>query len=160
MCSENNEIKLLILDVDGTLTDGKIHMGPNGETHKSFSVKDGMGIKLLQKQGVVIAIVTARNSIIVENRAKELGIEELYQSISNKVSVITSLAEKYNVSLANIAYIGDDINDVEVMKIVGHSFCPNDSTPIVTEIANTVLTKNGGDGAVREATEIIMNGLK
>jgi len=154
---EKTKISIFVMDVDGTLTDGKIHIGLLGEAHKSFCVKDGMGIKLLQRQGVITVILTARSSMIVENRARELAITELYQSVSDKLQIISALSKKYNVPLENIAYIGDDINDIEVMKHVGRSFCPSDSVPDVRGVADTILTKKGGDGAVREAVEIILN---
>jgi len=153
---DGNKIALFAMDVDGTLTDGKIHICTSGELFKSFNVKDGMGIKLLQKQGIITALITARHSTIVENRAKELGILEVHQGMSDKLQIISVLSDKYNIPLRNIAYIGDDVNDIDVMKQVGHSFCPNDSVYAVREIAGIVLKENGGNGAVREATEIIL----
>jgi len=144
------------MDVDGTLTDGKIHIGNNGEMFKSFCVKDGMGIKLLQKHGIVIALITGRKSVIVENRAKELGISELYQGVDDKLAVINELSKKYAIPLSSMAYAGDDINDIDIMKAVGHSFCPKDSVAEVIAIADTVLTQPGGNGAIRQAAEIIL----
>jgi 3-deoxy-D-manno-octulosonate 8-phosphate phosphatase (KDO 8-P phosphatase) len=150
--------KLFAIDVDGTLTDGKIYMGANGEMFKAFNVKDGMGIKLLMEQGIIVALITSRYSKIVENRAKELSIHEVHQGIADKKTVINALALKYGITKDCIAYMGDDVNDLDVMVFVGCSFCPADSVQKVIDSADIVLNNYGGNGAVREAAEMILKG--
>ena len=145
------KIKLLVMDVDGTLTDGKIYMGENGEVMKAFNVKDGYAIAhMLPEMGIIPVIITGRKSKIVENRAKELGITELYQGVGDKLAVLKNVAEKYNVSPDEIAYIGDDINDLDCIEYCGVTACPADAVEEVKRIATYVCKKNGRDGAVRE----------
>lgn len=149
-------IKLIALDVDGTLTDGKIYYDSNGNEMKAFDVKDGMAISQASKNGIAIAIITGRNSIIVEKRAKELGIKHIYQGINSKVEVIDSIVKQLAITLEEVIYIGDDINDLEVMGKVKYAACPNDAVKEVKEICNIVSIKNGGNGAVREIIEHIL----
>ena len=145
------KIKLLVMDVDGTLTDGKIYMGENGEVMKAFNVKDGYAIAhMLPEMGIIPVIITGRKSKIVENRAKELGITELYQGVGDKLAVLKNVAEKYNASPDEIAYIGDDINDLDCIEYCGVTACPADAVEEVKRIATYVCKKNGRDGAVRE----------
>jgi 3-deoxy-D-manno-octulosonate 8-phosphate phosphatase (KDO 8-P phosphatase) len=153
----SSKIKLLVMDVDGTLTDGKINMGPDGEVFKSFDIKDGYGInEMLPAHGIVPAIITGRTSKIVENRARELHITELYQGRHDKLDTLKSLMEKYECSRENVAYIGDDVLDIVCMRECGLVGCPADSCQQVKEIADFVCSKNGGDGAVREFIEHII----
>ena len=145
------KIKLLVMDVDGTLTDGKIYMGENGEVMKAFNVKDGYAIAhMLPEMGIIPVIITGRKSKIVENRAKELGITELYQGVGDKLAQLKKVAEKYNASPKEIAYIGDDLNDLECIEYCGVTACPADAVEEVKRIATYVCKKNGRDGAVRE----------
>ena len=142
------------MDVDGTLTDGKIYMGNDGEVMKAFSIKDGCGIHdILIPAGITPVIITGRSSKIVENRCEEIGINEIYQGISNKIEKLLSITD----DLSSVAYIGDDINDLSCMKPVkeagGKIGCPADAVKKVKEIADFISTKNGGDGAVREFIE-------
>lgn len=153
-----NSIKLLFMDVDGTLTDGKIYMGAEGEVLKAFDIKDGYGInEILPEFGIVPVIITGRCSEIVENRAKELHIAELYQGIHDKLEIMLKVIEKYNYSIENAAYIGDDILDLQCMLSIkeagGIVGCPFDAVKDVIEVADFTSTKNGGDGAVREFIE-------
>ena len=121
-------IKLLIMDVDGTLTNGMIYMSPSGEAMKAFNIKDGYAIAhILPKMGVIPVIITGRKSLIVENRAKELGIAELHQGVADKLAKLKAVAEKYHVTPDEIAYIGDDLNDLDCMKYCGFSACPADA---------------------------------
>lgn len=150
------KIVLFAMDVDGTLTDGKIYMGNDGEAMKAFSIKDGQGIRLLQAASITPVIITARTSKIVENRARELDIEELYQGQGDKVDVLKILAGKYGVSPKQIAYIGDDLGDLEAVRFCGVTFCPSDAVPSIRSAVDHVLSCAGGDGAVREAVEIIL----
>lgn len=155
------------MDVDGTLTDGKIYMGPTGESFKAFDVKDGCGIKdILPDFGIVPIIITARNSEILKRRCEELAIENLHQGIRNKIGkldeILKEFSEKDNMSYTyeNVAYIGDDILDFQCMKPIkeagGLIGCPSDAVKSVLEISNFVSSKTGGNGAVREFIEWIV----
>lgn len=155
-----HKIKLLVMDVDGTLTDGKIYMGPDGEVMKSFDVKDGCGIKdVLPQYGIIPVIITGRESGIVEYRARELKITELYQGITDKMETLSKVAEKYNCTLDNVAYIGDDLNDIECIKHCGLSACPADAVNEVIDCCNYVCKNIGGNGAVREFIDEIIKKL-
>ena len=141
--------KLLIMDVDGTLTDGKIYMGSNGEVMKVFDVKDGYAItKILPKLGIII--ITGRESDIVKNRAAELGIKHLYQGIHDKLSLMNQIVTQMECGLDNVIYIGDDINDLPCLKEVGYSACPADAADEVKHVCTYVCCNKGGSGAVRE----------
>ncbi|WP_407721452.1 KdsC family phosphatase [Ruminococcus sp. JE7B6] len=145
------KIKLLVMDVDGTLTDGKIYMGENGEVMKAFNVKDGYAIAhMLPEMGIIPVIITGRKSKIVENRAKEIGITELHQGVRDKLAVLKNVAEKYNASPDEIAYIGDDINDLDCIEYCGVTACPVDAVDGVKRKVTYVCKKNSGEGAVRE----------
>ncbi len=145
------EIKLLVLDVDGTLTDGQINMGPEGELFKSFDVKDGYGIKILLPQlGIVPVIITGRRSAIVENRARELGIEHLYQGVGDKAECLRMVSEKLNIPLEQAACMGDDLNDLLMMGLCGFSACPGDAVQAVKDRCNYVCKSYAGHGAIRE----------
>lgn len=146
-------MRLLVLDVDGTLTDGAIYMGPDGEVCKRFSAKDGLGLKLLQSAGVEIAILTGRRSRIVKNRAAELGIARVVQGISEKPAALRQLAAETGVSLTETGYMGDDLNDLSAMCLCGVRACPADAAPEVREICQFVSDFPGGQGAVRQFCE-------
>ena len=153
----SNKIKLLVMDVDGTLTDGKINMGPSGELFKSFNIRDGYGInEMLPEHGIVPAIITGRTSQIVENRARELHITELYQGKHDKLDTLKSLMSKYDCNRNNVAYIGDDILDIVCMKECAIVGCPADACQEVKDLANYVCLNKGGDGAVREFIEFVI----
>ena len=148
--------KLLVMDVDGTLTDGKIYMGENGEVMKAFNVKDGYAIAhMLPEMGIIPVIITGRKSKIVENRAKELGITELYQGVGDKLAQLKIVAEKYNATPEEIAYIGDDLNDLECIEFCGVTACPVDAVEKVKKTVNLVCNKKAGEGAVRDFIENI-----
>lgn len=154
------KIKYLVMDVDGTLTDGKIYMGDNGELFKAFHIKDGCGIHdILIPEGIVPIIITGRTSRILERRCSELGITQLYQGIDNKLEKLHEVIK--NKSLDTVAYIGDDINDLACMEAVrkskGLTGCPLDAVKEIKSIADFVSEKNGGQGAVREFIEFIIN---
>lgn len=151
-----NRIKLFIMDVDGTLTDGKIYMGDNGEVMKAFNAKDGYGItQILPRLGIIPVIITGRTSKIVENRAVELKITEVHQGKMDKVSVIESLMEKYGCCRDHLAYIGDDLNDIAGMKCCGLTACPADAHKAIKDEVDLVCEHNGGDGAVRDFIDYI-----
>ena len=144
------------MDVDGTLTDGKIYMGENGEVMKAFNVKDGYAIAhMLPEMGIIPVIITGRKSKIVENRAKELGITELYQGVGDKLAQLKIVAEKYNAAPEEIAYIGDDLNDLECIEFCGVTACPVDAVEKVKKTVNLVCNKKAGEGAVRDFIENI-----
>lgn len=153
----------MFMDVDGTLTDGKLYMGQDGELMKAFSVKDGHGIKYLRDEyGVTPVVLTGRISMIVKKRCKELGIRDVHQGVKNKVDVIKSYCDRFVP--ASISYIGDDINDMEAISYVnsigGITACPVDAAAAVKEIVTYVCEHKGGEGAVRDFTEyLIMNNL-
>ena len=151
-------IKYLVLDVDGTLTDGHIYMGQEGEIMKAFSAKDGYGICHIAKpNGITPVIITGRVSRIVENRAKELSITEIHQGVADKLPKLMEILEKNGDSLEQCAYCGDDLNDYDCMKHIkdagGLVGCPADAAKEVIELADYVASKDGGRGAVREFIE-------
>lgn len=149
-------IKLIILDVDGTLTDGKLYFDNLGNQMKSFDVKDGLAITQAIKHGIKIGIITGKSSKIVELRAKELGIIDVIQESRNKVKDLISIQEKYNISFEETAYMGDDLVDLKVMKLCELSGCPKDSVEEILKISDFISSKNGGNGAVREFIEKIL----
>lgn len=154
----DNKIKLFVMDVDGTLTDGKINMGPDGELFKSFNIRDGYGInEMLPAHGIIPAIITGRTSKIVENRAKELHIDELYQGKHDKLQALKDLMQKHGCQRENVAYIGDDILDIVCMKECALVGCPSDACQEVKDLANYICDNKGGDGAVREFIEYIIH---
>ncbi len=150
-------IELLVFDVDGCLTDGGITYG-NGdnEEFKTFNVKDGFAIVSWMKLGKKSAIITGRSSRVVERRAKELGISYLYQDVKDKKKVLEDILEKEGISFENVAAIGDDLNDLSLLKSVGLSFAPHDALPMVKEAVDRVLSKDGGKAAVREMIDIVI----
>lgn len=151
-----DNIKLIILDVDGTLTDGKITIGSDGSEYKSYNVKDGIAIAQALKCKIGIAILTGRTSKIVEIRAKELGIKDIFQGLRTKRDKVEELAKSNGLNLEEVAYIGDDINDLEAMQVVGFKGCPSDASSEIKEISDFVSTQKGGEGAVREIIELIL----
>lgn len=144
------------MDVDGTLTDGKIYMSANGEMMKAFNIKDGYAIAHLREYGIEPVIITGRESEIVKQRCKELGITELYQGVSNKLFCLRTICEKRGVSLSQVAYIGDDVNDIPCIQQCGHSSCPSDAVINVKEKVSYVCEEKGGSGAVREYAEYLL----
>ena len=150
-------IKLLFMDVDGTLTDGRIIWSSDGVETKSFSVKDGMGISLAIKSGIIPVIVTGRRSECVTLRAKELNIEEVYQAVSDKTEIILQMMDKYSATKEELAYIGDDVNDISSMKYCGIIGAPCDASDEVKRIATFVSSKKGGDGAVRDFINYLLS---
>ena len=149
-------IKLVLLDVDGTLTDGGIYRGNNGEELKRFNVKDGYAIVNAQKLGIEFGIITGRKSELVEIRSNELKIKYLYQGISEKTVILEEIMQKTGLKKEEIAYMGDDLNDILIMKQSGLTGAPRDAADEVIQIADFVSEKNGGSGAVREFVEYIL----
>ncbi len=150
------KVKLIILDVDGVMTDGGIIYNDAGQETKRFDVRDGHGIKLAMRAGIDVALVTARESQAVLHRARNLGIELLYQGMRDKVKAFDDLLIKKALTPAEIAYIGDDLVDLPIIKRAGFSAAVPDAVPEVKERVDYVTAKPGGGGAVRETIELIL----
>lgn len=146
-------IELIVLDVDGTLTDGKIMYTQEGDEMKSFCVKDGLAIASWIRLGKQVAIITGRSSKIVERRAKELGIQHYYQGIHNKKEVLEELLERLELTMENVASIGDDLNDYSMLAASKRSYVPANASAYVRRVATEVLNAKGGEAAVREMIE-------
>lgn len=157
MSKDNNllKIKLLVTDVDGVLTDGSIIYSSNGSELKAFNIKDGLGIRLAGLAGLTVVILTGRKSEAVHRRAAELGIEVI-QGQNDKSTGMREIAEKHRLTYDEVAYIGDDLNDLPAMHLAGYIFAPADAVSDIIEIANCVTDAKGGSGAVREAIEKIL----
>lgn len=153
MQNQLKQIKLLLLDVDGVMTDGGIIYDANGIETKRFNVKDGHGIKMLQRYGIEVGIITGRTSIVVNNRAKELGISLVYQGALKKIEAYQEILRITGLSDQQIAYIGDDVIDVPVLRRVGFSAAPVDALPEVKAVVDYVTLLGGGAGAVREVCD-------
>ncbi len=149
-------IKLIVLDVDGCLTNGNIIYSNDLQESKSFNVKDGLGISSWIKLGGKVAIITGRHSKIVEYRAQELGITYLYQGINNKYITLKKILQLSNLSFNKVAAIGDDLNDYKMLSSVKMSFTPRDGGQEIKEMVDHVLTCKGGEGAVREMINILL----
>lgn len=144
-------IKMLVMDVDGTLTDGHIYIGAEGEMMKAFHVQDGYAIAhVLPEKGIVPVIITGRSSKIVERRAAELKIQHLHQGVSDKLSKLREVAGELGIGADEIAYIGDDLNDLDCIRYCGLTACPADAVPEILNAVDYVCERNGGRGAVRE----------
>ena len=159
------DIRLLALDVDGTLTDGRLYIGNEGEVCKTFDVKDGCGIRdILPRYGIRAAVITARKSLIVEERCRELGIQDVLQNCRDKAAGIRAMAEKYRCtpgrdgSYLQIAYMGDDLLDIPCMDLCSVSACPADAAAAVKLQAVYVCRNTGGQGAVLEFIEWLVRG--
>ncbi|MCD8340102.1 MAG: HAD-IIIA family hydrolase [Burkholderiales bacterium] len=149
-------VKLLVLDVDGVLTDGSIIIGNTGELYKRFNVKDGLGIKLLQEVGIQVAICTGRISQIVNVRAEELGIDLVLQGEKDKKEGLAKICIDLGLKAKEVAYMGDDLSDLALFSEVGIAAVPKDASSEVKEKANWVSKHKGGQGAVREFAEFIL----
>jgi 3-deoxy-D-manno-octulosonate 8-phosphate phosphatase (KDO 8-P phosphatase) len=154
------KIKLLLLDVDGVMTDGGIYISNSGDECKKFNVQDGYGIFKLQRADIQVGIITGRLSNIVARRAEELGITEVYQNLDNKLEVYESIKKKLNLSDVNIAYIGDDEFDLPVLERVSFSAAPQDAVAMVKKRVHYVCARCGGNGAVREVIDLILHHRK
>ena len=150
------KIKLLALDVDGVLTDGSIYISPAGEVFKGFNAKDGMGISCALRSGLQIAVITGRQSPIVERRCEELGITLLQQGVKDKRLALQQMAQKLGLVREEIAYMGDDLNDIPAFKASGLNLVPADAAIEVMTVADIITKASGGRGAVREAITMIL----
>jgi 3-deoxy-D-manno-octulosonate 8-phosphate phosphatase (KDO 8-P phosphatase) len=149
-------IRLLVLDVDGVLTDGRITAAAGGDDAKSFHAQDGCAIKMWQKSGGLVAILSGRKSGDVQRRADELGITLVRMGMDNKLAGLKALLEAAGVSSTETAYMGDDLPDLEAMRTCGLPLAPNNSVPTIKRIARFVTRRRGGEGAVAEAIELIL----
>ncbi|MCF8277232.1 MAG: HAD-IIIA family hydrolase [Flavobacteriales bacterium] len=146
-----HNIKFLVLDVDGVMTDGGMYYTENGDQFKKFNTKDGMAIKIIREKGMNVAFLSSGSTNhIIQNRAKTLGVERVYVGSKPKLEVLNQWCNELGIKLENVAYIGDDINDLEVMDAVGFSGCPADAVEAVKMKATVILTRKGGDACVRE----------
>lgn len=150
------QIKLVIFDVDGVLTDGSLFIGDDGMEYKAFYSRDGLGMKMLQKTNVKIGIITGRTSEVVTHRMNSLGIEHVYQGQDDKLPAYEDLKNKLKLSTEQIAYIGDDVVDLPVMKKVGLAIAVQDAHPLVLKHAHWQTSHAGGRGAARDVCELIM----
>ncbi len=150
------KIKLLALDVDGVLTDGTINIGNDGEIFKGFNAKDGLGISCALRNGLEVAIITGRRSNIIHARARELGITLLCEGVKDKYAELNALRERLALAKEEVAYMGDDLNDLPAFRAAGLAFAPQDATAEVQATADIVVQKCGGHGAVRAAIETIL----
>lgn len=152
------QIRLLILDVDGVLTDGRIIMDDTGREIKHFDVKDGHGLKILMRYGIAVVLLTGRSSSVVKHRARDLGIDEVHQEIFNKVDMLDEILRRRNLKASQVAFVGDDIVDIPLLKRVGFSIAVADASEDVKRIVDYITVRQGGRGAVREVCEIILKG--
>ncbi len=150
------DIRLVATDVDGVLTDAGMYYTEAGDELKKFNTRDGMGIKLLQKAGLITAIVTQENTKLVTRRAEKLAIPELHQGVTDKLSRLREIAARLGITLKQVAYIGDDVNDLEALKAVGFSAAPADAIVPILKAVHYVCRKKGGEGAVRELADLIL----
>lgn len=151
-----DRIKLLVLDCDGVLTDGRIVYGCGGEEMKNFDAHDGMGFLLMRYTCMQAAVITGRSSSALERRCADLGITHLYQGVANKLRKLDSLLKELQLSFDSVVYLGDDWNDIPCMFRAALSVCPADAMPDIRRLADTVLQYNGGRGAVRECIEMVL----
>jgi len=149
--------KLVLTDIDGVWTDGGMYYDETGNEWKKFSTYDAAGVKLCKKFNIPVGIITGENTEIVKRRAKKLCIDYLYQGAKNKVEIANTLCEKLNISIKDVAYIGDDTNDIDLLKVVGFSGAPANATKQVKSFTNIITKKAGGNGAFREFVETIFN---
>jgi 3-deoxy-D-manno-octulosonate 8-phosphate phosphatase (KDO 8-P phosphatase) len=150
------KIRMLATDVDGVLTDSGMYYSENGDELKKFNTRDGMGLVLLRNAGFKIAIVTSEDTKIVERRAAKLKITDLFQGARDKVEALEILMKRHSLQWEEIAYVGDDVNDLEVMKRVGFAATPSDGTDQNKKVAHYVTKKGGGQGCVREICDMIL----
>jgi len=150
------KIKLFVCDVDGVFSDGRIYLGNDGEELKAFHTKDGFGLKAIMQQGIEVAIITGRQSNIVEKRMSSLGIKHIFQGKDDKLTVYQNLLKELNLTPEQTAYIGDDVVDLPVMEIAGLGIAVNDAHPLVIRGADLVTNVKGGFGAVREICDLFL----
>jgi len=153
-------IRLLVLDVDGVLTDGRLYYGPRGEVLKVFDVRDGHGIVQLQRAGVAVAVISGRRSPMVATRCRELGVRHVFQGVGDKLPVLERLLRRLKITAAECACVGDDLPDLPLMEHTGLSFAVADAVAAVRRRADRITRARGGRGAVREVCELLLRSLR
>lgn len=154
--TKSRNIRMVLLDVDGVMTDGRVLLLPDGQEVKFFSIHDGFGIVCAMKSGIRIGIISGRSSPSLKIRCEELGIEDLYMEKKGKLPVLEQIIKERNLTYDQVAFIGDDIPDLPVLEKVGLSVAPNNAHESVKSRVDLVLTKSGGDGAVREFLDLLL----
>ena len=149
-------IKLVITDVDGVLTDGSRYYSKDGEILKKFHVRDGMGVNLLLRNNIKTVIITKEKSSVVKNWSCEMNVSKLFMGIKNKETLLSKICDSFSVKSSEIAYIGDDVNDIELMKLIGLSVIPNDADFYIKKHANYICKTHSGHGAFRELVNLIL----
>jgi 3-deoxy-D-manno-octulosonate 8-phosphate phosphatase (KDO 8-P phosphatase) len=155
-----SKIKAIAMDVDGVLTDGGVWWGPNGEEWKRFHFADIMGLSLARKSGMVIALVSGENSPLVDRLASKLGISDVHKDCKDKAGALRTFSERHGLRLQEICFIGDDLNDLSALSIVGLSACPADARPSIRKSCQVVTKLTGGNGAVREVVDMLLGSAK
>ncbi len=150
------KIGAIAMDVDGVLTDGGVWWGPNGEEWKRFHFADIMGLSLARKSGIVIALISGENSPLVDRLASKLGIGDVHKDCKDKASALRAFSERHGLSLQEICFIGDDVNDLPALNIVGLSACPADARPAIRARCQVVTKLTAGNGAVREVVDMLL----
>jgi 3-deoxy-D-manno-octulosonate 8-phosphate phosphatase (KDO 8-P phosphatase) len=150
------DIKAVALDVDGVLTDGSFYWGINGEELKKFSFSDVMGVSLGRKAGLIFALISGEDNILIDRFAQKMGIADIYKGCKDKASALHSFAEKHNLDFSKICFMGDDVNDLGALELAGLSAAPANAHESVKRIVKLITTKSGGNGAVRELIDLIL----
>jgi len=151
------KIRALVLDVDGVLTDGGMYYGPAGEGLKRFNVKDGLGLRMIGDAGLAVALISGENSEILKRRAEKLKIENVFVGIEDKLATLKEFLATRQIGLDEVAYVGDDLNDLGVLGAVGLPIAVSDAVPQVRKAAKWITSRRGGDGAVREVCDLILS---
>jgi 3-deoxy-D-manno-octulosonate 8-phosphate phosphatase (KDO 8-P phosphatase) len=154
------EIKAIAMDVDGVLTDGGVWWGPNGEEWKRFHFADIMGLSLARKSGLVIALISGEDSLLVDRLASKLGISDIHKDCKDKARALRVFSERHGLRLQEICFIGDDVNDLPALNIAGISACPADARPSVRDKCQVVTKLAGGNGAVREVVDMLLRSAR
>ena len=156
LLEQAGRVRLVLLDVDGVLTDGRIHFGSGGDEGRSFHARDGLGVRLGQRGGLVFGIISGRRSEAVSGRAAELDIREVHQGVRDKTACLEAILQRLDVALDAVCFMGDDLVDVPVMRCVGFAAAPSDAAPEAREAADYVTTSAGGRDAVREVVDLLL----
>ena len=157
MAEPVRKIRAIAMDVDGVLTDGCVWWGPNGEEWKRFHFADIMGLSLARKSGLLIALISGEDSPLIDRLAGKLGILDVHRNCKDKASALRTFSEKYGLRLEEICFIGDDVNDLSALAVVGLSACPADARPAIRERCQMVTRLAGGNGAVREVVDMVLD---
>jgi 3-deoxy-D-manno-octulosonate 8-phosphate phosphatase (KDO 8-P phosphatase) len=152
-------IRLLAMDVDGVLTDGGVYVMDDGQQFRRFNIKDGMGIKRVMGAGIQVAWISANESNSVQERANGLGVKEVYLGITDKLTLLEEICQKMDIPLVEVAYIGDDLADLAILDRVGLAFAPLDAAEEIKRTAHYIIKKRGGEGAVREACDLLLSSI-